>query len=640
MMTCARVAMGIALLTIGCSGLQAQSNGDALRLSKPLPLAMDQPVLEIAVSPNGKIVAVGCEEGLQLLRADNLRPISRLDSSKGNAASIAFSANSKIVATVGEDRHPSFWSADDGRLLNTAIEKRWGWRVEAHTSLLQCITSGGNPAISKWNMVSGELMQEVQTDFDHMGAIMMLPGGKQFISCGVYRNGKSSRYKMELRDYATLKPIKVLQEAKNQVFAMSISADESKLGFVTQNGLAEIWDLKSLTPLHKTQLDQTKTTKLHFLPDDRSVIVAGWFRKLMVWDFVGGDVRELKYPTTGGLTSMAYLRSPDRLLLGSGQADFKLAVAEVQSKGRVAMPPRDPKEGLNPTGSGGRLARPADNLLEEARKRVAAVVDSNTNPEELLDLVHQEDDAAAKFALLEQAVNLAIEKGDQRSCEATLAALDAIFIVDLPKLAGSAIRRAVNKGIAKEDRAAWSAWSEHMGDEADLNERIDFAESFYGMAFDLRAQSSSPAGAKNIKFKRNAMQKLLPQFHKMVAAKKALEGSPNDQGAHERVGYYYAFVRSQWRLGLQYLAKGQDDALRKLAAADLKADKTVAEMDELSNRWKQLSESTLDTQVQAAAIQSARFWLTQALPQTKGLEKASLMKRLQNLESDYPPRSK
>ncbi|MEM7560831.1 MAG: WD40 repeat domain-containing protein, partial [Planctomycetota bacterium] len=339
-MTCARIAMGVAFLTVGCSGLRAQSNPDALQLGKPLSLKMDRPVLDIAVSPNGQIVAVGSEAGLQLLRADNLRPISRLDGSKGNAAAIAFSANSKIVATVGEDRHPSFWSADDGRLLNTAIEKRWGWRVEAHNSLLQCLTSGGNPAISKWNMVSGELMQEVQTDFDHMGAITMLPSGKQFISCGVYRNQKSSRYKMELRDYASLKPIRVLQEAKNQVFAMSISPDGSKLGFVTQNGSAEIWDLKSLSPLHETQLDQTKTTKLHFLPDGRSVVVAGWFRKLVVWDFVGGDVRELKYPSSGGLTSMAYLRSPDRLLLGSGQADFRLALAEVQSKGRIAMSPR------------------------------------------------------------------------------------------------------------------------------------------------------------------------------------------------------------------------------------------------------------------------------------------------------------
>lgn len=362
-----------------------------------------------------------------------------------------------------------------------------------------------------------------------------------------------------------------------------------------------MWDLKTLTPLHKKQFDQVKSAKIVFHPGGRTALIAGWFRKLIVWDFVSGESSKLGYPENGGLTSMA-LTKHNRLLLGSGQGEIRFAVASIGKNDKVAMAPRTPNESLNPTGSGGRVARPAANLLEEARKKVAAVVDSDTNPESLLDLVQQEDDAAAKYALLEQAVKLSIAKGDQPSCEATLVTLDAIFIVDLPKLAGNAIRRAVNNGIPKENRAAWSAWSEHLGDEADLNERIDFAESFYGMAFDLRAQSSSPAGAKNIKFKRNAMQKLLPQFHKMTAAKKALNASPNDQGANEQVGYYYAFVRSQWKLGLRYLVQGQDDVLRKLAAADLKTDKTVAEMDELSNQWKQLSESTLDSQVQAAAI--------------------------------------
>lgn len=49
---------------------------------------------------------------------------------------------------------------------------------------------------------------------------------------------------------------------------------------------------------------------------------------------------------------------------------------------------------------------------------------------------------------------------------------------------------------------------------------------------------------ENVNFKRNEMQKLLPEFQKMIAAKEALEASPNDQGTNEQVGYYYAFVRS------------------------------------------------------------------------------------------------
>lgn len=218
------------LLAHGLSNASAQSSNHNFQLEKVEPVVgINDSVQSIEISPNGRIIAVGTDVGIQLFRSDNLRPISSANISRGSAVGISFSANSKIIATVGSYRHPSFWSAEDGRLLHTTSEKRWGWNIPTHPELLECISSGMNPAISKWNMVNGELMQEVETDFSHVSCLLVLPDGKHFISCGIYKNAREHRYKLELRDYATMQLVRVLQEAKNQIYTMAISPDHSGL---------------------------------------------------------------------------------------------------------------------------------------------------------------------------------------------------------------------------------------------------------------------------------------------------------------------------------------------------------------------------------------------------------------------------
>ncbi|MEM7476977.1 MAG: WD40 repeat domain-containing protein [Planctomycetota bacterium] len=625
-------------------GQTKSSSKVELQVSEHLDFITES-VRSIGVSPNSSFLAVGTDAGFQLLPTDRLEPMQEIDKSQGSVVDLAFASNSKLLVTVGSQRYPCFWSLPDGKLLSKGDEKRWAWKVAAHPTELECLTTGGNPRICKWNMVSGRLMQEVETDFAFTTAIQMLPGGKQFVSCGTLTGPKQThRYKLELRDYKSLKTVRVLQEAANQIYVIAISDDGKRLGFITQKGLAEIWDLATFKPIASMQFNQEKASGLVFLDDGRSALISGWHRKIVHWDFLDNSIQQLDYPISGGVTSMVWLRKAKSLVVGSGLGEKKLVTCLLDTIQKTRMPSPETNASLPTSGKGGRLDVPTGAALQAATERVKNVMDAQTTALSLLRIAKEESDKTVQYAVLKQVLELGVQEADQKSCQQAVTMLAATYVVPRLRLSGQVMRQAMAKGIPRKARLLWSAWSERLGDEAETGEKISYAVSFYHMAFELRAQSNEPAGAKAIKRKREELMLILPAYEEARDSLDLLTRDANNPEACRKAGYYLTFVRGKWNEGLPLLAKGDDPdlkALAKLDSATSAADVVEKGQDtgKIFEAWKKLSESTQDSQLKAAAIQAARFWLKKDISNKTGLELATLKKLLQELRSDFHERN-
>jgi hypothetical protein len=123
-------------------------------------------------------------------------------------------------------------------------------------------------------------------------------------------------------------------------------------------------------------------------------------------------------------------------------------------------------------------------------------------------------------------------------------------------------------------------------------------------------------------------------------AQATLEQTPDDPEANLRVGMWQLAMRGDAEKALPHLARGSDEPLAEVAAADLQGPGLAKEQTALAEAWWQLAEKQ-DERTAAAMKRRAGVWYERALPQLSDLEKVAAQKRLEaiaELESAAPAR--
>jgi formylglycine-generating enzyme required for sulfatase activity len=233
---------------------------------------------------------------------------------------------------------------------------------------------------------------------------------------------------------------------------------------------------------------------------------------------------------------------------------------------------------------------------------------------------------SAKFVLLEQARDLAIETGDAVSCRRAIEQLDEGFVVDARTMAAGMVAKFLPKGGADPVVLGWAL------DVADALMKMDDMDGAARLAALFPAVVKDADLAARLK----ALQADIGEYLRMKPVLAKLQSSPDDPAANLEAGRYYCCVRGDWAKGLPLLAKGSDAALKAAAAADLANPTEAAAQFALANQWWEAAKGT------AAAADSLRdragTWYEKALPGlTDELEKVLAQKRLAELAAAPPP---
>ena len=198
---------------------------------------------------------------------------------------------------------------------------------------------------------------------------------------------------------------------------------------------------------------------------------------------------------------------------------------------------------------------------------------------------------AERDVLLIKGAEIAAIGGDLSLAMTGIDVLDAAYEVDALSLKQKLLDKFI--GAAKTAQAADAIpVAEQLADQAMAADQYETA-LMLAAAASRAATKSQFAARKELEGRlgrRRHEIHIIEPFH--TAAKKAqevLKENPADPAANLEVGRWRCFYKADWLAGLPLLAKGSDEKLKSLAAAELKAPSSAEQQIDLADAWWDVS---------------------------------------------------
>lgn len=255
----------------------------------------------------------------------------------------------------------------------------------------------------------------------------------------------------------------------------------------------------------------------------------------------------------------------------------------------------------------------------EARSKLAGVL--------LQQGRESRDEPANRYVLYTEALDLASRAGD---ATLTLQVIDEInrdFAIDAPELKARSLVALAENVPSKEAGKEVYDLIQPLINEAIEADQYEAAKQLANVAETAARKSKVIALVATAKKRQAEVAALHKSFAKQEAYLAKLKANPEDPEANLELGRYFALFKGRWEKGLPYLAKGEDAALRDLAAADLKGAKETKEQLGIADRyWEAAAKAKEPAELQLQ--RRAMHWYEKALPALAGLNRTKAMKRI------------
>lgn len=137
----------------------------------------------------------------------------------------------------------------------------------------------------------------------------------------------------------------------------------------------------------------------------------------------------------------------------------------------------------------------------------------------------------------------------------------------------------------------------------------------------LASQSAKRSGNDFVRFQVETVRGDLPtlarEYRKIGRVEEILTVTPEDPEANLELGRFTAFLKGNWEAGLPLLAKGSDEAIRTVAAADLRNPTDEAAQIQLARDWLAIAEEEKSSRHASGIGLRASHWLRGALRKGK-----------------------
>nr|CAA6813661.1 MAG: High-affnity carbon uptake protein Hat/HatR [uncultured Thiotrichaceae bacterium] len=286
----------------------------------------------ITFSHNSKYIANASFDGnIRVWNVATGLPLGKWHAHSGKAYSVAFSPDDKHLAAGLEDNSINLWSLDDGRLVNRfkghtngVLGIRFFHReqvtshnnkTDADKQLLLASGSRDN-TIRIWDVASARTVRVLE---GHTGAVVNLltvtPENKLY---SVSNDGT-------VKEWSTQLPHQWLVDLEAAAFSAAISPDGQKAIVGLGDGSLQIYDLKQHRVTTTTpQLHPTAIKRITF-NNDSTVATASTDGTVKVWDLVGNELRPIEsYHTGTKLHSVDIAPNQDLLATAGLEGHIKL----------------------------------------------------------------------------------------------------------------------------------------------------------------------------------------------------------------------------------------------------------------------------------------------------------------------------
>lgn len=245
----------------------------------------------------------------------------------------------------------------------------------------------------------------------------------------------------------------------------------------------------------------------------------------------------------------------------------------------------------------------------------------------LKDESETKGELATRFVLLRVARDVAAQQGDlTTACEA-IGRIHDLIETDVSPMKLDAATTAAR---------AWKTPMEHLTgldqllplvDEFLTAEQYDSAKNISSLALACARVSQDSEMTKSVTAKVQEVAEIFSEYEKAKASAAILRKEPTDPNANSVWGKFRCFVRGDWDQGIPMLALGDDQALRKLASAEL--DKNVERL-AAGDAWWEYAESLSGNQKTVVKSHAVTIYAS-VRSQLSGIAKTRVEKRIGSL---------
>jgi WD40 repeat protein len=294
-------------------------------LSRPPAQSTDQSaaILSVAFSPDGKMLAAGCNDGLVIVwEVPSGAVVKSLPDHQKAVNSVAFSPDGNLLASGSDDSTIRLWDLTTWA-AHDLKETRY-IRVVAFSPDSKTLAAGGSDrSISIWNPSADKSSYHLQAHVGDIYSIAFAPAGNILASA-------SSDGMIKLWNLTTQKELGTLSGHTGFVRSIAFSPDGTTLASGSDDGTAKLWAAQP--PVRVYTRPGYNVYSVSFSPDSQTLAVADEKQIIKLWDVTTlqsrGEIKTSAYPRHVEFT-------PDGKVLGAILSDGSVTLWDTTTKSEL-----------------------------------------------------------------------------------------------------------------------------------------------------------------------------------------------------------------------------------------------------------------------------------------------------------------
>ena len=308
------------------------SNFSNTELSGCLFLEALSNVLSVVFSPDGQFLAIGdTNDHIYLWKITENRPILHQIITSHNhwVRTLAFSPDSKIIASSGEDGRVYLRQVETGRLIAT---------FEGHIDKVRSLTfspdgkflasSSDDRTVRIWNLNRHQLLSVLNHHTDKVRSVVFHPQGNTLISAS--QDNTICLWIMSPHGVELSKKFDLSRECKHFLLrAIAISPDGKMLATGNDDGVVRLWDLKTSKFSKEFPSHNGWIRSLAFSPNGKWLASASEDETIRICDVTTSNCLHILKGHNGRIWSIAF--HPFRSWLVAGDDALKVKLWHTQT---------------------------------------------------------------------------------------------------------------------------------------------------------------------------------------------------------------------------------------------------------------------------------------------------------------------